>query len=244
MKLKAVILDDSENDIRLLELELKSFPVNVEKRFTDPFKFIEEESKIKYDVLFLDMNMPGLMGSEIVSKVKKPVILITGESKNYAEVLNDLKLDNKHFVCTLNKPINGNRISKALELLKDKLRPQNHIHFNTTDGRKPIVISDIELISSQDLDKDNEGQGESKIVYLKGKSPLFVNSLNLDEVFSKLDSNQFIKANRFDIINISCIESQSHDCLKIKYTSKNVTIKESERTLSKEGKTQYKTIFR
>ena len=243
MKLRAVILDDSENDIKLLELELKSFPVIVEKRFTSAFKFMDEQDKIKYDVLFLDMNMPGLLGGDIISRIKKPTILVTGEGKEFAESINDLKLDHKHFICTLNKPINGSRITKALELLKEKLKPQSHIHFATSEGKKPILISEIELISSQDLDKNDKPQGESKIVYLKAKPPLFVNSLNLDEVFSKLDSNQFIRANRFDIINISCIESQSHDALKIKYTSKNVTIKESERTLSKEGKSQYKSIF-
>ena len=165
MKWKAIILDDSENDIRLLELELKSYPVSIEKRFTDPFKFIEEESHLKYDVLFLDMNMPGLIGSDIVSKINKPVILVTGESKEYAELINDLKLDHKHFVCALNKPINSNRITKALDLLKEKIKPLSHLQLNTKNGKLLVDVSEIELISSQDLDRNNESQGEGKIGY-------------------------------------------------------------------------------
>lgn len=243
MKWKAVILDDSENDIKLLELELKSFPISVEKRFTDPFKFIEEESRLKYDVLFLDMNMPGLFGGDIVSRIKKPIILVTGESKEYAESINDLKLDHKHFVCALNKPINSNRITKALELLKEKVKPLSHLQLNTKNGKLVIDVSEIELITSQDLDRNNDSQGEGKIVYRKGKAPLHISSLNLVQVFSKLDSSKFILSSRFDIVNINCIEGSTHDTLKVRYTNKSCSSKQTERTLSKDGKVQYLAIF-
>lgn len=243
MKWRAIILDDSEKDIILLEMELKSFPVKVEKRFTDPFKFIDEESQLKYDVLFLDMNMPGLNGSDIVSRINKPVILVTGESKEYAESINDLKLDHKHFVCALNKPINSNRITKALELLKEKIKPLSYLQLNTKKGKMVLDVSEIELITSQDLDRDCESQGEGKIVYRKGKEPLHISTLNMDQVFGKLDSSKFIQSSRFDIINVHCIEGVTHDTLKVRYTDKSCKSKETERPLNKQGKLQYREIF-
>lgn len=243
MKWKAVILDDSEKDINLLEMELKSFPVMVEKRFTDPFKFIEQESNLKYDVLFLDMNMPGLIGSDIVSRINRPVILVTGESKEYAESINDLKLDHKHFVCALNKPINSNRITKALELLKEKIKPLSHLQLNTKNGKMVVDVSEIELITSHDLDRNNDPQGEGKIIYRKGKEPLHISSLNLDQVYSKLDTSKFIQSSRFDIVNVNCIEGSTHDTLKVRYTNKSCVSKQTERPLNKDGKIQYRAIF-
>jgi DNA-binding LytR/AlgR family response regulator len=243
MALRAVILDDNENHIRLLEMELKDFPVKVEKRFTDPAQFLQEEKKLKYDFLFLDMNMPGMLGKDVIAKISKPVILITGESGNFAEIINDLEMQYKHFVCPLNKPVNEKRLSFAINKLQEKLAPKTHIDFNTSEGKKLINKNDIDLISSQDIDKGSEPQGEAKIVYLSGSKPLLVNSLNLEETFLKLDKKIFLKANRYDIINIRCIRSYTHDSLEIEYTSKNGQSKPATRTLGKEGKLQYKEML-
>lgn len=242
MKLKAVILDDSLNDIKLLEMELKSFPVIVEKRFNDPARFLEEESKIKYDILFLDMNMPGLKGSDVIAKIKKQVILITGESKEFASPIIDMGVDNRNLVCVLNKPINQKRLAFAFEKLQEK-NQKTHLEFNTIQGKKLVNVNDIELITSQDLDKDSASQGESKIIYLKNKAPLFVNSLSLKDVFINLNSKVFLLANRYDIININCIKGLSHDTLDIEYTSAKGVVKPTSRTLGKEGKSQYDTMM-
>ncbi len=243
MALKAVILDDNEKDIRLLEMELKGFPVSVEKRFTDATQFLYEEKKLKYDFLFLDMNMPSMLGTDVIEKITKPVILITGESGNFAEVINDLEMHHKHFVCPLNKPINQKRLTFALNKLQEKFAPKSYIEFNTSEGKKLIHKNEIDLISSQDIDKNSESQGEAKIIYLKGTKPLLVNSLNLDETFLKLEKKTFLKASRYDIINIRCIKSASHDSLEVEYTSKTGQPKITTRTLGKEGKAQYKEIF-
>jgi CheY-like chemotaxis protein len=243
MKLRAIILDDNEKDIKLLELELKGFPVTVEKRFTNPIEFLAEEKNIKYDFLFLDMNMPGVKGNEIIAKIKKPVVLVTGESRDFGEIINDIEIDYRHFVCPINKPVNQKRIAHALEKLHEKIAQKTHLEFNTVEGKKLININDIDVISSQDIDKNSEPQGEAKIIYLKNANPILVNSLNLEDVFFKLNKKMFLKANRYDIINIRCVKTTTHDSIDIEYTSKTGHTKTATRTLGKDGKGQYREML-
>ena len=252
MKWKVVIIDDSEKDIKLLESFLSDFDfIQIEKRFTDPLKFKAEQKALKFDAIFLDVNMPSLSGIDLLDDIKKPVIFVTGEGKDYSEELSDRELFYKNVVCVVTKPVNKRRVEAALEKLKGILKPKTHIQVNTSEGKVLIEISTIEVISSQDIDlknlvpdSKNLAQGEHKIIYRKGIEPLFIHSRNLSDLLSDLPSDQFIQINRFDIVNKNAISPLvKYDEMTINYTSKDLTIKPATRTLSPDGTLKFKELF-
>jgi DNA-binding response OmpR family regulator len=84
---------------------------------------LEEVTKKKYDVVFLDENMPGMTGLEVLPKIKQlkpnlPVIMITKSEEEYImeEAIGSKIAD------YLIKPLNPNQILLSVKKILDKKR--------------------------------------------------------------------------------------------------------------------------
>ncbi len=112
--INAVIVDDSPFAAEaLLTLVEKKFPyVTMEKVFNDPLEAVPYLKKNQVPLLFLDVQMPGLNGFELLEKIgsfKGHVIFTTSHDKFAAQAFRYHALD------FLVKPVDFKGLSEAME---------------------------------------------------------------------------------------------------------------------------------
>jgi DNA-binding response OmpR family regulator len=118
---KRVLLVDDEPDINLtlkMVLEENGFKVD---SFTDPLSALENfkgESADMYELLILDVKMPGINGVELYRQIKRiddkvKICFLTASEMYYEEFRKELfpALDNS---CYIQKPIENEMLIKRL----------------------------------------------------------------------------------------------------------------------------------
>lgn len=154
------------------------------------------------DLLFLDVEMPGMTGIELVKSLegKRPMIIFTTGTTDYAAVAFDLNV-----VDFLIKPILPVRflqaIEKARDLLKNKqtattVKEDEFIFIRDSSTVRRLRVSDILYL---------EAMGD----YVKINVPNQVYSIHssLKAVEQKLSPSVFLRVHRSFIVNVSKIDT-------------------------------------
>jgi len=206
--MKALIIDDE----RLARKELNSLLEDSKEIIVvgeainadDAYQKILE---LKPDLLFLDIQMPGKTGFDLLEMLDSvPHVIFTTAYDKYA-----LKAFNVNALDYLLKPIQKERLQESIEkLIKKttesqqdsdenleafKLGVRDQVFVKDGDRCWFVRLSEVRLF---------ESEGNYIKVYFEGNRPMIHKSLNaLDE---KLDDRAFFRASRKHIINLSWIE--------------------------------------
>ena len=90
---KILIIDDNEDIVNLFKIFLECNGYSVET-FTDPFKAIFNFRKYEYNLILLDVRIPGIDGITIYKKLKEidenVIICLTTADHNYLKSLKSL----------------------------------------------------------------------------------------------------------------------------------------------------------
>jgi two-component system LytT family response regulator len=123
MQLKALIADDeplARERLRFLLSEDKDFEIAGECR--NGKEVIEALQKSEFDVLFLDIQMPGANGFEIIEQVGEknmPATIFVTAHTQYA-----VKAFEVHALDYLTKPVEPERLMTALRRIKERIASQ------------------------------------------------------------------------------------------------------------------------
>lgn len=123
--MKAILIDDEPIALEVLELMLSSYKnINIIGKYTKYADALESIREEKPDVIFLDMEMPDMNGLEVAEIFirelnKVEIIFVTAYSEYAVDAFEVNAID------YLLKPIQGNRLLKAIERLKEKTRENN-----------------------------------------------------------------------------------------------------------------------
>jgi CheY-like chemotaxis protein len=142
---------DDEIDLlkpHILFLEKKNYHVTTCKSGTEAIDILDEE---KFDIVFLDENMPGLTGLETLNEIKEkednlPVVMIT---KSEEEYIMEEAIGNK-IADYLIKPVNPNQI---LLSLKKNLDHSRLISEKTTSNYQQEfrkIAMDLAMVNTYD----------------------------------------------------------------------------------------------
>src|SRR5690606_11269086 len=89
MKLNCIVVDDSKTAIAAIEYFIeKASDLNLVASFTDPFEAIEFLEQNEIDLMFLDLEMPGLGGYDLLKVLKEPIPQVVTTS-SHAELAVD-----------------------------------------------------------------------------------------------------------------------------------------------------------
>ncbi|NOU99806.1 response regulator [Paenibacillus sp. LMG 31457] len=97
--IRVMLIDDEENALDVLEIFLREIGnVTVVGRFTNPFHALEAFDALQVDVVFLDIQMPSIMGIEVARQIKKKMphtqfVFITAYSEYAVEAFEIQSVD-------------------------------------------------------------------------------------------------------------------------------------------------------
>ncbi len=204
--MKALIIDDErlarKELIKLLddykEIEIVGEAVNAEDA-------MEKIESLHPDLLFLDVQMPGKTGFDLLEDLDAvPKVIFTTAHDDFA-----LRAFDVNALDYLLKPVQPNRLSEAITKVLNspvdtpeapveerKLRGEDQVFVKDGDKCWFVRLSDIRLF---------ESDGNYIKVYFENFKPMIHKSLNaLDE---KLDDRSFFRASRKHIINLGWVET-------------------------------------
>ena len=88
----ALVVDDSPTVRKQLELELESLKIKVDTAETGE-QCLSKLEKDNYDIIFLDVILPGIDGYDVCKKIRKnlvtrniPVVMLTSKSSSFDRV--------------------------------------------------------------------------------------------------------------------------------------------------------------
>ncbi len=209
MKIKTIIVDDEPHAIEVIGKYLESFPeIDVIATCNDGISAFHTLQQKNIDLMFLDVQMPGITGVELLKSLKNPpkVIFTTAHSEYAVE---GFELDAVDYLL---KPVSFNRFLKAM----DKT-------FNKLGEAKPKLVVP-ETSSSAELNKFLYLKVERKTVKVNVKDIFWIESIKdyvkvvlADKVLvSKqkislleelLPEDQFCRIHKSFIVNIQKVES-------------------------------------
>jgi len=192
--MRALIIDDERLARAELTRLLAAHPeIEVAGEARNGEEALDLIAKLVPDLLFLDIQMPGMTGFELLERLDQvPQVIFTTAYDQYAiQAFEVSALD------YLLKPIAPNRLAAALAKLRprpERLRLEQV--FVRDGGRCWIVrLPDIFLL---------ESEGNYTRLHFAGERPLIRRSLNALE--EQLDPNIFFRAGRKEIINLKWID--------------------------------------
>ncbi len=108
-----LVIDDEESVRKSYLLALEDAPYKVDSAASGE-EGLAKLKKKKYDLMFLDLKMPGLNGVETLSEIRKinekvPVYIVTAFHSEFAEGLKSLQKQGIDFEL-LSKPIGAEQI--------------------------------------------------------------------------------------------------------------------------------------
>ncbi len=117
---RALVVDDSPTVLKQLELELKASNIYVDTAETGEAG-LELLEKNSYDIIFLDVVLPGTDGYQVCKNIKKnpaakqiPVVMLTSKSSPFDRVRGSLAGCNSY----LTKPVDYEKFMQVLEEYK------------------------------------------------------------------------------------------------------------------------------
>jgi len=198
----AIVEDEEEvleDRIELLT-ELKN-KLDIEIIFTARTKkeFFEKYNKDpdKIDALILDIGLTGAQqgGLEIAMKVKKPVIFISGYTKDYINSIEEIETE-----CTivkhLTKPVSDKRFEQGITNFCEEIRLHKDNVYMIKLGDEMINIYDIVFI------EQGEKGSKGKIFYFANREPIETNNFSFEKIKEwNLPSRIFRRMSRQVVVN-------------------------------------------
>lgn len=210
--IKAILIDDerlARNELKKLLSEFPEIEVIAEAANAD--EGIERIDTLNPDLVFLDIQMPGKSGFDMLAELDRaPHVIFTTAYDEYA-----LKAFEVNALDYLLKPVEPKRLADAIQKLhlqEEKEVYHNNNHNSTLNNRTMLVddaqvfVKDGERCWFVKLNEIRlfESVGNYAKVYFGNNKPLILKSLNALE--ERLDEKTFFRANRKHIVNLRMIE--------------------------------------
>ena len=223
MTLKCLIVDDESLARKLLEENIRQLPfLELVGMCKNPFEAMAVLQEQPIDLMFLDIQMPGMLGTKFLQSLReKPMVIFVTAYANYAVESYDLDV-----IDYLMKPVSMERFTKAaykaleekqkllaistpsvlepLVTIKEPILPQEeaispeYFFVNVEYALVKITINDISHVESM---KDYV-----KIFLTTATKPILTKS-TLKGIEEKLPSKNFMRVHKSFIVNINKIDS-------------------------------------
>lgn len=119
--MRVLLIDDEELSLEVMEIMLSKLDgIEIVGKYTNPIIALQELEKVQIDVIFLDMEMPGMHGLEFAEKIMEKhshieILFVTAHPQFALEAFEVNAID------YLLKPVSMKRLQKAIKKIEEKL---------------------------------------------------------------------------------------------------------------------------
>jgi len=214
-KLRALIIDDEVGSITALEWELQMFADAVEVIGTaqDPQLGLQMLRADPPDILFLDIEMPGMNGFELLEKATPlhcDVIFTTAYDKFAVKAFEVSAID------YLLKPVDEEELGRALQKVREKsglgtIQQRLELLMATLKQKDPnlrtIVVPTMESLELMEVDGITrfEADGNYTRIHLADGKPLLV-SKTLKTLELMVEGMGFFRIHNSHLVNVKFIK--------------------------------------
>jgi two-component system, LytTR family, response regulator len=216
-QLKCLIVDDEAMARNLIKEYVDTIPfLELVGTCKNAFEAIEALQEKTVDLMFLDIQMPGMIGTKLLeSLVVKPKVIFITAYANYALESYDLDV-----VDYLMKPVSLERFTKAILKANDRIQKPDiqpiinfenkveieHIFVNVEYALVKIILDDISHI---------EGLKDYIKIFMVGQNRPILTKSTLKGIEERLPKEKFNRVHKSFIVNLKKIESIKAQRIKI-----------------------------
>jgi len=233
--LKTIIVDDEELARQGLSMRLEQYDeIDVVQECHNGKEAIEAIIEHEPEILFLDIQMPGMTGFEMIKEVQGDVMpLIIFVTAYDAFAVDAFKV---HAIDYLLKPVEADRLAEAIDRAKQHKEREYAIHEKqkllelavSLTGKSPAAIGELlesgeEIVEHADRLAIKDGSsitfvpvkdidwidaaGDYMCVHVKGVTHIMRTTMK--ELEAKLDPSIFQRVHRSTIVNLERVEKVS-----------------------------------
>ena len=220
--LRIIVVDDERLARDELCYQLKKLPeIKVVAQAENGIEALTLIEQHKPDLVFLDVQMPGLTGFEVTQHLLKQkqfmgIIFVTAYDQHAIEAFEVNAID------YLLKPIEINRLLKAVQRAKQRLQLEKTTQVNLLDNQLEHIVG---LLSNKQGRRDQVAiRSDKRFLLIQAEEIIFAsladesinivtgditgisNCRTLDELQAKLDPEVFWRVHRSHLVNINKIK--------------------------------------
>ena len=207
---KVIIIDDEAPARSLIKEFLQDYDdLFLLEECNNGVDAVKAINKLKPDLVFLDIQMPGLTGFEVLKHIKEmPQVIFSTAYDEYA-----LKAFEVHAVDYLLKPFKQERFDEAIRKLRDTSSgydAQIQQLVNSLNEQESYLINILVSIKNKLIniptDKIIQIKADGNYARLITADGSYLSSYGITKLEEKLKPQQFIRVHRSTIINITCVK--------------------------------------
>lgn len=218
---KVIVVDDEKAGRKLIKEYLQDYPeLILLSEVNNGVDAVREINRFKPDIVFLDIQMPGITGFEVLTHLEEiPQIIFSTAYDQYA-----FKAFEVHAVDYLLKPYTKERFGMAIDKLKndsgsvasltesllmDKSAYPERVLVQRNKKHITVSVESIQWI---------EAFGDYSKLHVNGQS--YLSNFGITALEEKLDPAIFVRVHRSSIINLNAVKElykygKSYDVLML-----------------------------
>lgn len=197
-------------DSRLARKELTTLLADIKEikivgEYEDAHAAKDAIEQQKPDIIFLDIQMPGMNGFELLDQLSwRPMVIFTTAYDQYA--VRSFEYDAIDYLL---KPVDMERLQQAVKKALKHEQDSDVIEPSKLQIDSSVFVKDGDQCWMVELAKVSHfsSMGNYTYVHFEGENPLIHKSLN--QLEQRLPSEFFFRANRQQIVNIKLIKNVS-----------------------------------
>jgi two-component system LytT family response regulator len=207
MKRRALIVDDEREARRRLArlLEEHTADIEIAGEAADGLAAVDSVQSIRPDLVFLDIEMPGLDGFGVLDSLPEdewPIVVFTTAYGHYA-----IRAFEVHALDYLLKPVTARRLAECVARIRDMQPAAQRAALNEArgderplerlmarSGAKLIVVNVKDVVAFE---------SEDKLVFARTPNGRFVLNITMKELESRLDAELFCRVHKQAIVQLS-----------------------------------------
>lgn len=221
-KMNCIVIDDESMGRKLVEENIRQIPfLHLIASCKNAFEAMEALSTHSVDLIFSDIQMPGMLGTQFLQSLKdKPLVIFVTAYEQYA--VESFSMD---VVDYLVKPVSLERFSlaahKALKIFqveKNTNIPQTTITTETASQKEDFFFVNVEYslvkIPIQQV-THIEGLKDYIKIYLQGEKRPILTKMTMKSIEARVSDHLFMRVHKSFIVNLRKIDSIKHQRIKI-----------------------------
>jgi two-component system, LytTR family, response regulator len=197
MLISAVAIDDESPALDIIQMYAEKLPfLQLEKCFTDPKEGLHYIFQNQPDLIFLDINMPGLKGTElakIIQPLGKSFVFTTAHSEFALQGYELQALD------YLLKPFGFERFlsaaNRAFQEIVKKKGEETSVFFKDSYEWVRVNLSELKYVKS-----------EGNLLFIHTKTGTLSTRMTISELLSILPNDTFMRIHKSYVVNLSGID--------------------------------------